>query len=192
MIIHKEQRSIVNLSYHAINKITYNLWALGECCWKLFLKVLRNIKYDYINSFFPKEIMNVRPLCAEHYLLSDTKVILIDLRARNFVHAKTSLHARCVHARHRARNLSSPEGHIFLTIIKIFNTSTHIFYLVFSFKFLYLFFPYSFFASFSSSGKFFCLLFPYLFFLNSPVVKVILSGLFFHDISLLHFAIILV
>ena len=35
--------------------------------------------------------------------------ISIDLRARNFVHAKTSLRARCVYARHRARNLSSPE-----------------------------------------------------------------------------------
>ena len=37
------------------------------------------------------------------------KSVLIDLRARNFVHAKTSLRARCVHARHRARNLLSPE-----------------------------------------------------------------------------------
>ena len=64
--------------------------------------------------------MNVRSYCAEYYLLSDTKInhylnnvrilvksVLIDLRARNFVHAKTSLRARCVHARHRARNLSS-------------------------------------------------------------------------------------
>ena len=40
------------------------------------------------------------------------KSVLIDLRARNFVHTKTSLHARCVDARHCARNLSSPdEGH---------------------------------------------------------------------------------
>ena len=36
------------------------------------------------------------------------KGVLIDLRARNFVHAKTSLSARCVHVRHRARNLASP------------------------------------------------------------------------------------
>ena len=55
------------------------------------------------------------------YLVSDTKQlatlnnvraqlksVLNDLRARNFVHAKTSLRARCMHARHRARNLSSP------------------------------------------------------------------------------------
>ena len=27
------------------------------------------------------------------------------------MHVKTSLHARCVHARNRARNLSSPAGH---------------------------------------------------------------------------------
>ena len=36
------------------------------------------------------------------------KSVLNDLRARNFVHAKTSLRARCAHARHHARNLSSP------------------------------------------------------------------------------------
>ena len=38
--------------------------------------------------------------------------VLIDLRARNFVHAKTSSRARCVHARHRVRNLSSPVYHM--------------------------------------------------------------------------------
>ena len=37
------------------------------------------------------------------------KGVLIDSRARNFVHAKTFLRARCVQARHRARNLSSPD-----------------------------------------------------------------------------------
>ena len=37
------------------------------------------------------------------------KDVFIDLRARNFVHAITSLHASCVHARPRARNLSSSE-----------------------------------------------------------------------------------
>ena len=37
------------------------------------------------------------------------KSVLIDLRARNFVHAKISLRARFVHARHRGRNLSSPD-----------------------------------------------------------------------------------
>ena len=36
------------------------------------------------------------------------KSVLIDLRARNFVHAKTSLRARCANACHRARNLLSP------------------------------------------------------------------------------------
>ena len=34
--------------------------------------------------------------------------VLIDLCARNFVHAKTSLRARCMQARQRARNLLSP------------------------------------------------------------------------------------
>ena len=64
--------------------------------------------------------MNVRSYCVEYYLLPDTKItqylnigallkgVLFDLRARNFVHAKVSLPARCVHARHRAHNLSSP------------------------------------------------------------------------------------
>ena len=37
-----------------------------------------------------------------------TKSVLTDLRARNFVHDKTSLRARCVHARHRACNLLRP------------------------------------------------------------------------------------
>ena len=36
------------------------------------------------------------------------KSVLIDLHARNFMHAKTSLRACCMHARHRALNLSSP------------------------------------------------------------------------------------
>ena len=38
------------------------------------------------------------------------KSVLIDLRARNFVHVKTSLRARCMHARHHARNFSRPES----------------------------------------------------------------------------------
>ena len=37
------------------------------------------------------------------------KDILIYQHARNFVHAKISLRTSCAHARHRARNLSSPE-----------------------------------------------------------------------------------
>ena len=65
--------------------------------------------------------MSVRSYCAEYYLLSDTKKlttlhrigvllkgILIESHVRNFVHAKISLRACCVHARHRACNLSSP------------------------------------------------------------------------------------
>ena len=68
-----------------------------------------------------REIMNVWTYCVKYYLLLDTKQlatlnniwaqlksVLIDLRACNFVHAKTSLRARCLHARHRACNLSSP------------------------------------------------------------------------------------
>ena len=41
--------------------------------------------------------------------MSIVKGVLIDLRARNFVHIKTSLRARGVHACHRAHNLSSPD-----------------------------------------------------------------------------------
>ena len=77
--------------------------------------------------------MNVRSYCANYYRILDTKLthylhryplttnigillkdVLIDLRARNFMHAKTSSRVRCVHARHRARNLSSPD---FISII---------------------------------------------------------------------------
>ena len=36
------------------------------------------------------------------------KSVLTDLRARNFVHTKTSLCVRCVHVRHCVQNLSSP------------------------------------------------------------------------------------
>ena len=39
------------------------------------------------------------------------KNVFIDLRARNFVHATTSLGARCAHARHHARSLLSPVMH---------------------------------------------------------------------------------
>ena len=42
------------------------------------------------------------------------KSVLIDLHAHNFVHAKTSLRACCMHAHHCARNLSSPEYPCFL------------------------------------------------------------------------------
>ena len=68
-----------------------------------------------------KEIVNVKSYCAEYYLLSDTKKlntlnnigvllkgVLFDIRGRNFGHVKISLRARCVRARHRARNLSIP------------------------------------------------------------------------------------
>ena len=37
------------------------------------------------------------------------KGVLIDLRASNFVHTKTSSSAHCMHACHRVCNLSSPE-----------------------------------------------------------------------------------
>ena len=41
------------------------------------------------------------------------KGVLIDLRAHNFMHAKTSLHAHCLHARHCACSLLSPEQTFF-------------------------------------------------------------------------------
>ena len=40
------------------------------------------------------------------------KNVLIDLRAHNFMQAKTSLHAHCMHACHRVHNLSSPGPHL--------------------------------------------------------------------------------
>ena len=47
------------------------------------------------------------------------KGVLIDSRARNFVHTRI-LRARCVHARHRARNLSSPGRQISRLILAEF------------------------------------------------------------------------
>ena len=60
---------------------------------------------------------------ADHIVFSDKKQlaafknvqvqlkgVLTDLRARNFVYAKTSLRARCMYARHRACNLSGPKN----------------------------------------------------------------------------------
>ena len=38
------------------------------------------------------------------------KGVLIDLCAYNFVHAKTSLHTRCMHAHHSTCNLLSPDS----------------------------------------------------------------------------------
>ena len=37
------------------------------------------------------------------------KSVLTDLCACNFVHAKIFLRSRCMHVRHRVRNLSNPE-----------------------------------------------------------------------------------
>ena len=42
------------------------------------------------------------------------KSVLTDLRARKFLRTKTSLHLRRMHARHRARILSSPDLEILL------------------------------------------------------------------------------
>ena len=89
---------------------------------KLFSQVLHNTRYNYIKTASQlKETMNISSYCAEYYLVLDTKQLttlkniivllkgfLIDLRAFNFVHAKTFLPACCVHARHLAYNLSSP------------------------------------------------------------------------------------
>ena len=65
--------------------------------------------------------MSGRSYCAKYYLLLDPKILaplnstgvlptgfLNDLCAHNFMDAKTSLRACCVHARNRACNLLSP------------------------------------------------------------------------------------
>ena len=70
--------------------------------------------------------MNVRSYCLlsdpkkTHYLNNVgvlVKSVLIDLCARNFVHAKTSLHAHCMHARHHVCNLLSPDDIVVFTYI---------------------------------------------------------------------------
>ena len=66
--------------------------------------------------------MNVRPFVVPSIICFQThiqlvilnnirvllKSVLTNFRAGIFVHVKTSLRARCVHARHRVPNLSSP------------------------------------------------------------------------------------
>ena len=48
------------------------------------------------------------------------KSVLIDLCAHNFVHAKTYLRSRCMHACHRANNLSSTASyHAFQIMVKL-------------------------------------------------------------------------
>ena len=51
-----------------------------------------------------------KQLATLNNFLALLKNVLIDLCARNFMHAKTSLLARCVHTRHRARNMLSPDS----------------------------------------------------------------------------------
>ena len=47
------------------------------------------------------------------------KSVLTDLRAHNFVHVKISLCAHCVHARHHAPNLLSPDSSQFTLILAV-------------------------------------------------------------------------
>ena len=87
---------------------------------KLFSQVLHSTRYNCIYNSFSAEsdydcqILLCRILFAFTHLATLNSIgvllkgVLIDLHARNFLHAKTSLRARCVHARDRARNLSSP------------------------------------------------------------------------------------
>ena len=52
------------------------------------------------------------------------KGVLIDLCAHNFVHAKTSLHAHCIHTRNHACNFSGP-GYIRQLLMFICSHSSH-------------------------------------------------------------------
>ena len=74
------------------------------------------------NCFSAERDWNVRSYCIDYSLLSGTKQlntlnnirallkgVLFGSHACNFVHARISLRARCMHARHRARNLLSPD-----------------------------------------------------------------------------------
>ena len=51
------------------------------------------------------------------------KGVLIDLCARNFVHAKTSLHACCMHPRPSVQNLSSPDN-VYVDQLKLIPENT--------------------------------------------------------------------
>ena len=83
--------------------------------------------------------MSGRSYCGKYYLLSDPKILatlnsigvlltgfLNDLCAHNFMDAKTSLRARCVHARNRACNLLSPGQWLFTRLIYLTWNNTRI------------------------------------------------------------------
>ena len=96
-----------NLLYHPVNKITYSLkWALDECCYFHKCYITLDITL-FKNSFLAEGDYECQILCVEYYFFQTQKQlaklnniqvllksVLTDLRARNFVHAKTSLRAR--------------------------------------------------------------------------------------------------
>ena len=117
------QQSTLNLLYHAVSKITYSLkWAVDEYCWSYFHKCYITLDITMFNNSFSAEkyyecqvllwwifVFRHKQLATLIHFWALLKSVLIDLHAHNFVHAKTSVRAWCMHARHCARNLSSPE-----------------------------------------------------------------------------------
>ena len=96
------------------SSIPYSLIsALDECCWCYFYKCYITLDKTIFNSSYSTErdyecqIL----LCLISFSLrhKNNSLPLFDLRARNFVHAKTSLHARCMHTYQHVGNLSSPD-----------------------------------------------------------------------------------
>ena len=76
---------------------------------KLFLKVLHNIKYNYITTASFRKRLWMSDLYEPNIICFQTQrwFWLIYVHVISCTQ-KTSLHARCVHAHDRARNLSSP------------------------------------------------------------------------------------
>ena len=109
---------MVNLLYHAVNKITYKVKrALDECCWSYFYKCCIALYMTIINNSFSAESIflcrvlfafrhrsNSLPQITSEYSLKVFWLICVQVISCK----REPLRALCVHVRHRARNLSSP------------------------------------------------------------------------------------
>ena len=105
---------------------------------KLFSQVLHNTRYNYIfNNIFSAErwmsdlfVSNIicfqtpKQLTTLNNIWVLLKHVFIDLRACNFVHPKTSSHARCMHTHQLVYNLSSPDFWLILINFWIISSSS--------------------------------------------------------------------
>ena len=93
-------------------------WTLDEYCWSYFHKCYITLDITIFTAASQLKDLQIllcrvlfvfkqKQLATLNNIRALLKSVLTDLGARNFLHAKTFLRARCVHVRHCARNLSS-------------------------------------------------------------------------------------